>query len=746
MSRKRININLTQIARECNVSIATISRVVNNKTNVNERTRERVLKVLQKHNITITKAPLVSELKHIAILFHSQDIFGIHHHGYDMVIKKIETSFTKEGYSIIMVRLNEENTLPEIVQNSGTKGVILLGHHISEMLYITLETQSIPFVCIDMKSISSRYFSVNTDNVNGIEKAVDHLVELGHKKISFISGNIHDLRFKERFNSFKQEIEDHNLPVIRKYIKIIGDNEEKEDFIIRAMEEIFKEDSLPSAIILSSNIFAESVIHFLSKHNMRIPEDVSIIGFDDGVATQSSAKISLIQPDWENKGQLAASILFSQIKGITIHPYRAIVTNRLINNNTCLKYNKNGIRRNQITPIVLWTAPGKLYEHEKNIITQWNKNNPKSIVTFNPVPRGMETEEVIKSSIIQGASPDLYQGIEAFFANYLARDGVLVPLDTMEGFSTIVKERKIEKFLDKIRADDGHIYILPQHWTPIYGIYNRKLLKMAGFDTPPKTYSEFNRFAEHVKNIGNTIPTDFPLSPNWWITARYWHAFNMATSGEKGLYFDIFKIDRPESRAIFRFLSNAVKNGYISNDRHTYDFFTKGNVGYKLIRNPETLLTVNQMDSELSLVFSPPPIPDYIESPCNPWLEASIKGASIFKDSNNIERSWNFIKWYYLTEENDLNLLRSIAHIPCRGDLRENQLFADFFTQYPYMKKFIDFMDKSGTIIHPDKIEIFRIIAEKLWKPLILENKNNIDELFEETITDLSDLQITDNF
>ena len=740
MSKKRININFTQIAEECGVSIATISRVINNKNNVNEKTREMVLKILQKHNISIDKRPPVSASKHIAVLFHNRDILELHHHGYDAVIKRAETFFNKEGYSIILVKLGEENTLPEIIQNTEIKGVILLGNYVSEILYISLTTQSIPFVCIDMESFSSKYFSVNTDNYDGIKKTVDHLVSLDHKKIGFISGSLKSLKSKERYNAFRQEIEDHNLILIKKYIKISDDDEKEQDFSIRAIEEILEQKPLPSAIVLSSNIFAKGVIQVLNKNNIRIPEDISIIGFDDGVVTQSSDIISLIHPDWENKGELAASILFGQIKGITIHPYRAIVSNKLINNNTCSRYNKKGIRRNLITTTVLWTNYGKIYEHENNIVTIWNKNNPDSIVTFNPVPKGIETEEIIKSSIVKGVSPDLYQGMEAFFANFLARDGVLVPLDTMEGFSAIVKKRKIEKYINQIRAADGHVYVLPQYWTPIYGIYNRALLKKAGFDNPPKTYSDFNRFADNIKKMEDTVPTDLPFSPHWWIIARYWHSFNMAAMGEKGLLSDIPQIDIPEGKAIFRFLSDAVKKGYISNDKNKYDFFKKGNVGYKLICDPDNLLMSDNIDQELPIVFSPPPIPDFIETPCTPWVEASVKGACIFRNSKNIDKAWNFIKWYYLAEENDLDLLHSISHIPCRGDLHENPLFSDYFNQYPNMKTLISFIDKSGTITHPDKIEIFSIIAEKLWKPLILENENDIDELFDETIKELHDL------
>ena len=740
MLKNRKKINLAQIAEECGLSIATISRVLNNKDSVSKKTREKVLKILQDHNISMPKKSPALTSRHITILFHNRDILGLHHHGYELVIKKVETFLSKEGYSIILVKLGEDNTLPEIVRNGGTKGVILLGNSISEIIHISLFTQGIPFVCIDKETYSQRYFSVNTDNFNGIRKAVEYLVELGHKKIAFISGSLKSPKFQERYNAFKQEVENSNIALIKRYVKIKSDNEDEQDFSIRSIEEILEQDPLPSAMILSSNVFAKGIIQVLTRNNIRIPEDISIIGFDDGVVTQYPEMVSLIRPDWGNKGEIAALILSQQIKGINIHPYRAIVNNNLVVNNTCARYNKKGIRRNIVSPMVYWTEPGTLHEHEKSIVAIWNKNNSKSIITFNPVPKGMETEEVIKSSIVKGTSPDLYQGIEAFFANYLARDGVLVPLDTMEGFSTIVKKRKIEKFLDKIRAADGHIYILPQHWTPILGIYNRSLLKEAGFDNAPKTFNDFERFAEHLKKIENRIPADFILSPDWWIVSRYCHAFYMAMMGEKGLSSDVVNIDTPENRAFLEFLSDAVKKGFISSDKDKYDFIKKGNVGYKLLRHPHDLVDINKINPKLSLVFSPLPIPDFVEYPSSPWTEASIKGASIFKSSKNIDKAWNFIMWYYLTEENDLNLLRVISHIPCRGDLNENPIFSEYFNQYPHIKELSSFVERSGTIIHPDKIEIFSIIAEKLWKPLIFGDINDIDKLFNETTKELSDL------
>ncbi|MCK4541323.1 MAG: extracellular solute-binding protein [Spirochaetales bacterium] len=741
MPRKRKEINLNHIAKKCGVSIATVSRVLNDKEGVNEKTRNRVLEFLQEYNISAKKKS-PGFRKNIAILSarRSDNGTGGPNLGYDMAVEGIESILHEKGYSIILSKLTEKKALPDIIRNGGAAGVIIMGNDVPDSIIFSLSTQDTPFVSIERESDPSKYFTVTTDNLDGIQKSVNYLVKLGHKKIAYFSGNLKYKRYEERFDFFKNVIQKNGLKVNKKFLKVHLDETDEEEFGSTAAEEILFENTLPGAIITSSDMIAKGTIQALRKNNVRIPEDISVMGFDDGIIIKySEMKISTVRPDWINKGRIAAAILLQLIDGINIQPYRCVVNTNLVIKDTCTKYSKSIISRNMARPLVYWTEGGKLYEHEKNVIHSWNKNYPKSIITFNPTPEGMETEKIIKSSIIQGISPDMIQGVEIFFANNLAAHDVLVPLDTLDGFSSLIKERKMGNFLNQLSAPDGHIYVLPQHWTPILGVYNRSLLEKAGFNDPPRTYSEFNRFAENLKKMEDMTPTDFSLYKKWWVAARYWHVFLMAALGEKGINSDITRIDTLETRAFLKFISNAVKRKYVPDGEGKYDFVKEENIGYKLEGSPDKFSDMAERNPHLRYAFSPPPVPDFIDINTSPWLEASIKGAVIFKTCKKIEDAWQFLKWHYSTPENDLDLLIITSHIPCRGDLTDNTLFHDYFKKHPDMQEFVNFIGKSNTITHPEKIAIFSIINEKLWTPL-LYHQGDIETLIKETEKELEAL------
>jgi len=119
-----------------------------------------------------------------------------------------------------------------------------------------------------------------------------------------------------------------------------------------------------------------------------------------------------------------------------------------------------------VKPISFWTGGGDFFKLEDSIIKGWNKENPDKLVVYNPIPAGASSEMVIQVAISTNTAPNAMANLEIFFANYLGEQGALVPLDTLPGFDELVKARKINGFLDKLRATDGHIYVLPQTWSP----------------------------------------------------------------------------------------------------------------------------------------------------------------------------------------------------------------------------------------------------------------------------------------
>jgi len=583
----------------------------------------------------------------------------------------------------------------------------------------------IKFVSIDRETQETKYFSIETDNHDGIQKSFTYLIELEHKKFAFLSGNLKKSKFKERYNAFRQVVKDYKLKPYSEFEKFQSNGENEIDFGKRAIEEILKEKVLPTAIIASNNRIAYGAIMALQHNGISVPMDISVIGFDDGNENIFDNKITSVIPDWSNKGKIASTILLQLIEGFNISPYKSLVKNKIIKGETCSKNKNSNIRKSILKALTYWFGVGwQMYDHEKEVILRWNNNNPEYYITFNPVPEGLETEIIIKNSIIRGTSPDIVQGVEIFFANNLASNGFLVAIDTLEGFHSIIEKRGMGMFLDKLRAQDGHIYVFPQHWTPILGIYNKNLLEKAGFKKPPISYSEFNDFAKCLKNLKNVRALDaIPIS-NWWHIARYWNNFRMSALGENGIDTNIYRIDTPENRAFFEFIDHLIKNGHVSTNNKEFDFINKENIGFKACLDSIDFKRYQKLNPNLRYILSSPPIPDFIPHSTIRWADASVKGAVIFKNSRDIEGSWSFLKWYFSEIENDLNLLKVTSHIPCRGNLKSNPYFNDYLSENHEILEFINFLDKSYTITHKDKIEVFSIINEKLWKPLILMTKD----------------------
>jgi len=381
-----------------------------------------------------------------------------------------------------------------------------------------------------------------------------------------------------------------------------------------------------------------------------------------------------------------------------------------------------------VKPISFWTGGGDFFKLEDSIIKGWNKENPDKLVIYNPIPAGASSEMVIQVAISTNTAPNAMANLEIFFANYLGEQGALVPLDTLPGFDELVKARKINGFLDKLRATDGHIYVLPQTWSPALVIYNKEMLDAAGFKNPPKTYGEFNKFAKKVSKPGETIAIDFDPTPAWWKVGYYIHTFYMsATGGEQELNKDGFlKTDRKEIKSFIEFASNAFKEGYASTEKEVYDFYKYGNVGCTACAGPQSIGKIKRMNPDLEYVIAAPPVPDYVSPNKQKWVDASTKGIGIVKSDNNNEiiRTWEFIKWHFMNPENGLKQLEIVEHLPMRGDLLENPVFGDYFEKNKNMKIYAEYVPFSNCILHPLKVDIYNEVKKVLWEPLVFGKKD----------------------
>ena len=382
---------------------------------------------------------------------------------------------------------------------------------------------------------------------------------------------------------------------------------------------------------------------------------------------------------------------------------------------------KNSIEK-QLT---YWTVSGDAYQAEKKAIDSFNNVNPKSPVIYNPIPAGSSSEMIIQTAIATGTAPTIIANMEMGFGHILSEDNLLVALDTLPGFDELIKERNAESFVDNLKAKDGHVYVLPQTWKPALFIYDKALLNKAGFDKAPVTYSEFNDYASKLTGMGDYIAIDLDPTAAWWKVRYYWHTFYMSANGNKQEMTDSgLDTTSDVSVAFVEFVANAFKKGYASVNKDKYKFKEFANVGCISVAGSGEIKKIKDMRPDAEVLVSAPPVPDFIGTNENAWVDASVKGLAIIKNSGSVEKAWEYLKWRFSNPEFDLDQLVATGQLPMRADLLENSVFADYFNNNQGLDEYIKFVPRSLPVVNTTSTDVFNAVKKALWEPLAYQKKD----------------------
>ncbi len=321
---------IRDIAKEAKVSVSTVSLVLNNKPcRISQATRELVLRIAKKHNYQVNQAArslITKETKIIGMII--PDIENIF---FSSLSKKIEEYCSKEGYMLIIVNNNDREEddikLLEMVISRGVDGLLITpsneslvnGKRVKEIL----STMNIPYVFVD------RYFEdfeanrVFFDNFEGANQAVSILVENGHEKIGCIAGGKESKNGVSRVQGYKKAMEDNNLKIEKEHI-YTGNYRFEGGY--EAGLKVLATDL--TAIFICNDMMALGFIQCMKEHNKKIPEDISVVSYDNTL-TRFSPWIQVCSVD-QDVNQLALSsceLLFSFLKktshkmqSIRLHP------------------------------------------------------------------------------------------------------------------------------------------------------------------------------------------------------------------------------------------------------------------------------------------------------------------------------------------------------------------------------------------------------------------------------------------
>jgi DNA-binding LacI/PurR family transcriptional regulator len=319
------------VAKEAHVSVATVSRVINAPTRVRQETRDRVLKAMRKtHYVYNAIAGALSARKTgtlgVIVPTITNPVFA-------MVTKGIQDVAQGNGYAIFLgnTGYNEENEkeLIRLLQEKRVDGIILNGPWRSSPNIPWMRENRLSFVITWQIPQDPEVSYVAFDNRLSAYRMVEYLIGLGHRRIGMIAGKFSiSERAKMRWEGYRQCLSDHGLSadprlVLQKEYTFADGKE--------AMARMLQLPSRPTAVFCGNDILAIGAIFCAKEKGLRVPQDISVVGFDDAEisAYYDPPLTTMAVPAYE-MGELAAKILIENIRGGNAEPRQYQLEAKLI--------------------------------------------------------------------------------------------------------------------------------------------------------------------------------------------------------------------------------------------------------------------------------------------------------------------------------------------------------------------------------------------------------------------------------
>lgn len=310
---RRLRPTLSDIAEEAGVSKATVSKVVNGRTDVAEETRERVTALLRAHNYLGVSTRRTRRSGLIDLV-----IGGLDSPWAVEILRGVEAECADRGVGVVVSRVRADDATPpswtSLTVSHHSDGVILVTSRITEQQQAQIRQAGVGLVVIDPVDLpGTDLISVGATNWAGGLSAAQHLIELGHRRIAMIGGPREMLCSQARIDGYRAALERAGIEVDRELTRY-GDFLHEGGFA--AAKELLARPDRPTAIFAGSDLQAMGVYEAARQAGLKIPGDLSVVGFDDLPLCQwMSPPLTTVRQPLEEMGRIAARTLLQQLDG-----------------------------------------------------------------------------------------------------------------------------------------------------------------------------------------------------------------------------------------------------------------------------------------------------------------------------------------------------------------------------------------------------------------------------------------------
>ena len=320
---------LKDIAKRAGVSVASVSYVINGKKQLSEETTRRINEAINETNFTphsLAKSLRLGKTLTIGVLVEDVRGFPI-----DSIVNGIEEHLEENGYQMILNDLhmleklyNQYDQITGYQEYVNDRVKLMLRSHVDGIIYVGMHDRHIdnlinpiekPFVYAYSHGTKCDHF-VSYDNYNGAVDAVNHLVSRGHREIAVIAGHPDSFPTQQRMNGFKDAVIKAGLPLRDEFIQY-GNWEYESGFQIT--QKILSLTRRPTAIFAMNDLMAAGCINASLESGLKIPRDLSIIGFDNReIASYLPVPLTTLQVPNNEIGHECTNMLLELAEGQTL--------------------------------------------------------------------------------------------------------------------------------------------------------------------------------------------------------------------------------------------------------------------------------------------------------------------------------------------------------------------------------------------------------------------------------------------
>jgi LacI family transcriptional regulator len=323
---------IKDVARVAGVSVTTVSRVLNGEKYVKDEMRRKVNKAIEQ----LGYAP-----SHIArsLVLKKTNLIGVivpdlTSSFYSTILSSVEEAASSNGYNLLVCNIIEdidkELKYLNVFTEMRVEGIIIMHEKINEDIRAQIHKTNIPVVFSSVKPMDQDFTSIIIDDYQAAYDATKYLIELGHDSIGFIGGDLRDVTSgQNRYSGYRNALADHSVKIVYENIRF-GDYKVKSGYEL--MKELLNNKQRPGAVFVVSDDMAIGAMNCIWDHGLRIPEDISVMGFDGSQMTELvRPRLTSMEQPIHHMGKITMETLLKQIsdpeaaKGDIILPHELVV-------------------------------------------------------------------------------------------------------------------------------------------------------------------------------------------------------------------------------------------------------------------------------------------------------------------------------------------------------------------------------------------------------------------------------------